>query len=469
MQNDRSRRNREESVEEFRTQNVRENRPIPIPTRREMREHEEVKKRNKNRRKKRIILWSSVVATLGLIAGGGFLALHNLQSNVTQISSKPYLDPNDRPTKAAPVENPEDPFSGALNILVIGSDVRDPEDNSEAEGMRSDTVMIAHVSEDRERLEVVSIPRDSWVDIPSCTLPDGSVTQPQTSKFNAAFSLGGQTGDTGAAVACTTKTIEQLTGVYIDDYVVVDFNGFKGLVDSLGGVEFNVEEPIIDPGFSNTYIEAGPQTFDGETALRYARVRKAEGMDGSDISRIGRQQELIAAIIDKAKTKVTDPTAMYSFASSALEMVTTSPDLGNMGNMAGLAWSVKGVAQDDIVFKTVPVVDRGDGSNVLWTDEATMLWDALIHDEPISGKAFKDGDQMDVESPEPTGSASPSNSPEPSPSSEPTDSSWSTDPSSPSTEDDSASSYDPYDTEGGGYDDSWEGVYPTDEPTSSTW
>lgn len=342
------------------------------------------KELKKKRRAKAAV---SVVVATSILGGIGFFAYNNLQSRVSTAETQNFLKSEARPTKAT-VPNPEDPFSGPLNILLIGSDERDEKDDSDTVGMRSDTVMLAHVSADRERVELVSIPRDSWVTVPSCELPNGNFTEPRIGKFNAAFALGGQTGDTGAAVACTITTVEDLTGVFIDDYVIIDFSGFEGMVDALGGVEFNVEEEIIDPSFGNTHIKQGLQTFDGKTALRYARVRKAQGMDGSDISRIGRQQELLSAIIQKAMKKTTDPAAMYNLVGSGLDMITTSETLGNLNTMAGFAWSMKDIDKENIVFKTVPVADRGDGSNVVWTSEADFLWESIQNDDPIEGKAF---------------------------------------------------------------------------------
>lgn len=356
-----------------------------------LKSRKEIRAEQVRHKRRRNLLISLII--LAVMLGIGLFAYSNLysglQNQVTKVQTDKYLSSEARPSKETNVPNPEDPFSGALNILLIGSDERDPDDNSTTTGMRSDTVMVAHVSADRKRVEVISIPRDSWVQVPSCGLPDGSETSPQLGKFNAAFSLGGQTGDTGAAVACTMQTVENLTGIYLDDYVVINFDGFKDMVDSLGGVEFNVEEDIIDPSFSDTVIKAGKQTFDGDTALRYARVRKAQGMDGSDISRIGRQQELLAAIIKKAKSQTSNPGAMYKFAGSSLKTVTTSDELGNLNNMAGLAWSLRGVNDKNVVFKTVPVVDRGDGSNVLWSTQAGELWNHIKQDEPIEGLTFK--------------------------------------------------------------------------------
>lgn len=341
--------------------------------------------KRKRRRKRAIIISIIALVVLALVGGMGFMVYNNLQGRVSTADTQKYTNYS-RPTKnTTTVANPSDPFSGALNILLIGSDKRaDGGKKSGVTGMRSDTVMIAHISKDRKHVSLISIPRDSWVNIPSCERPNAEDSQAFTGKFNAAFAIGGETGDVGAAVACTTKTIEELTHVYIDDYIVIDFDGFKDMVDALSGVEFDVKSDIYDPSFANLHIKAGKQTFDGKTALRYARVRKAVGMDGSDLGRINRQQELLEAIIKKAKTKTSNPAAMYKLADAGLGMVTTSKELGNLQAMAGLAWSLHGINDSNLSTLTVPIADRGDGENVVWTKKADTLWEMLNEDDVVT-------------------------------------------------------------------------------------
>lgn len=334
-----------------------------------------------------LTLFIFTVFTFTLSAGG--IMYLTLQNNITSSNVDALLGDN-RPTREPVPEedeprtgmiDPLDPFAHRdINILVMGSDVRD-EDNEgygDVEGMRSDTTLLVHVSKDRSRVDAVSIPRDSWVPIPECERADGSWTRPMTTKFNAAFAYGGATGDTGSAAACTIKTVEELTGVYVDAFTVVDFSGFERIVDSLGGVDMCVPELIDAPLANHLYLEPGVHTMDGETALSFARARSGAGLTGSDIARIDRQQELFNAIADKALNSLTDLPTLYSFLESATSTLTVSSNISSLSRMAGLTWSLRSL--EDLEFHTVPVVDRGDGANVLWTSEADLLWEQMRND-----------------------------------------------------------------------------------------
>ncbi len=288
----------------------------------------------------------------------------------------------------APEPDPEDPHAGqALNVVLIGTDDRSGENEDlgggTTPGVRSDTVIVAHISADRSRMEMVSIPRDSWVTIPSCELPDGSQSYPQTGKFNGAFSIGGATGDVGYAAACTIRTIESLTDVRMDGFIAVDFAGFVNVVDALDGIPFCVPEPIQDRQ-AHIDLEAGEQVLDGEQALGYARVRKSLG-DGSDVQRINRQQDLLAATVRHAldQNLLTDSPKLYRFLDAATSSVTASEGFGSISALSGLAYAMRNIDPADVTFTTVPWVDRGDGANVLWTQEATELWQAIREDRPL--------------------------------------------------------------------------------------
>ena len=327
----------------------------------------------------------SLLAVMLFVTTGGWAIYQDLQSRL-KIQDIDKLLGNDRP------DGPTDhSFEGrAVNILVMGSDSRNGQVvNDGTEGMRSDTAMIVHLSEDRSRMDVVSIPRDTLVDIPACVLPDGSESAPSPDTiFNSAFSTGADDStnpdDVKYAAACTIKTVERLTNIRIDEFMVVDFTGFEKMVDSLGGVPMYVEEDVSDDK-ADLYLDKGCNTLNGAQALGYARARYSLG-DGSDISRIGRQQQLVAAMMRTAKSKnlLTDMTSLYGFATSALETLTVSEGLGGVDKLAGLANSAADIGMDNINFITMPVEqDLYDANRVVPSEKANEVWDAMRNDKPV--------------------------------------------------------------------------------------
>ncbi|MHB1064542.1 MAG: LCP family protein [Georgenia sp.] len=331
----------------------------------------------------------AALALVLFVGSGAALAYSEIQGNVTRRDISDLL--GDRPTAAGEPVPIDEKAGHPINLLVMGSDVRDP--NTEdalvaagildsVEGMRSDTTMIVHVSADRSRVEIVSIPRDTLVDIPSCTMPDGAETAPRNDTiFNAAFSIGGQTGDVGAAAACTIRTVEKLTGILMDDFVVVDFVGFINMVDALDGVAMYIPDPIDDPDASIT-LPAGCQVLDGREALGVARARKTLG-DGSDTARIGRQQELVAAIARDAlgRNLLTDLPALYRFLDASTSTLTTGPYIGGLPTMAGLANSLRSIGLEEVAFATMPFEPAG--ARVVPAAQARAVWEALAADQPI--------------------------------------------------------------------------------------
>ena len=349
----------------------------------------------------------SLLAVMLFATTGGWAVYQDLQSRLKTQDVDGLLG-NDRP------DGPTDhSFEGrAVNILVMGSDSRNGQVvNDGTEGMRSDTAMIVHLSEDRSRMDVVSIPRDTLVDIPACVLPDGSESAPSPDTiFNSAFSTGADNStnpdDVKYAAACTIKTVERLTNIRIDEFMVVDFTGFEKMVDSLGGVPMYVEEDVSDDK-ADLYLDKGCNTLNGAQALGYARARYSLG-DGSDISRIGRQQQLVAAMMRTAKSKnlLTDMTSLYGFATSALETLTVSEGLGGVDKLAGLANSAADIGMDNINFITMPVEqDVYDANRVVpIRSKANEVWDALRNDEPVP----EDAVSLSADGTSPSQEASPS-------------------------------------------------------------
>ncbi|MDR1294848.1 MAG: LCP family protein [Bifidobacteriaceae bacterium] len=323
-----------------------------------------------------------------------------------------------RPTsRAAAVSTPDpaDPFDGRpLNVAVFGSDSRDGDngkltDHASA-GIRSDVTMIVHVSAARDRIDIVSIPRDTTVTIPTCTLSDGTENGlPWTTKFNAAFSRGGEHGNIGDAAACSIKTLEEVTDVRIDQFVVVDFSGFVSMIDALGGVDMKITHDMSSTK-AKLDITKGTQILDGKTALAFARARTGQGLgDGSDLSRLDRQHQLVSAVA-KSVTKrnlLTSTPALYSFVNAVTDSLTTSPELGSVQTIAGLAFSLRHTKPSAGTAVTAPNDgDPNDPAKVFRTAEAQEVFDALAEDRPLPANVTgaDDADPSASASPAPSSS-----------------------------------------------------------------
>lgn len=334
----------------------------------------------------------------------------------------------DGQTKATP-----DSFDGrAVNILVVGTDSRSGAsgelgagDEDEVPGLRNDSTMVIHVSADRSRVQIVSIPRDTLVDIPACKHRDGTISEPTSDDmFNNAMVYGADGGDApedvGPGIACVKSTVEKLSNMTIDAFMVVDFAGFVRMIDALGGVWFNIPERIDDDS-AQLYIDAGCWKLSGTHALAYMRSRKAQG-DGSDISRIGRQQQLISAMLRElqAKDYVTDSGALLTFLQAAIQAVNVSPNLGDASADASLLINVlQKVDRSNIQFVTMPVEEPSWDPNRRIPSEpmARNVWNALKNDQALPvGTTYTDGNGAQLVVPDPTVATAP---PAPTPSTTP--------------------------------------------------
>jgi anionic cell wall polymer biosynthesis LytR-Cps2A-Psr (LCP) family protein len=194
-----------------------------------------------------------------------------------------------------------------------------------------------------------------------------------------------------------------LSGVRIDAYVVVDFSGFAKVVDAIGGLEVNLLCEIRSSA-ANLYLPAGVNEIDGMTALGLARARKGSGLgDMSDLGRIRRQQALFEAIWDKVITMniITDFPRLYNLVGSVIESVTT--DLGsNLAEIAGFAYSLKGMKMDAISFTTPPLADAGNHRNVVIVEHlAEPMWSAIRQDIPLPKKEEDPGEEAPTAQPSP--------------------------------------------------------------------
>ncbi len=344
------------------------------------------------------------LATLVLLVGGGTLvALTVLQSNIRTADLTPMLGA-DRPSLA-----PVNPDGGRpVNVLVMGSDSREGENSfiggGTETGAKSDTTLVVHLAADRSWATAVSIPRDSMVEVPDCIDPATGAVSPGSRRiFNDAFTTGGP--------ACTLKTVESLTGVRIDDWVVVDFTGFTEVVDALGTVPICLAKPVNDTKH-NIHLPAGRSDVDGQTALAYVRERYTLG-DGSDLGRIERQQAFLSSVLQKATSAGTlvNPARTYAFLDAVTRSLLMNPELSSLARLVAFAQDVQHVGLKNTQFITVPNgPDPSDINRLVWVDPAAELWTALRHDRPIdldSGNA----DATPSASPAPSSSPGPSSSP----------------------------------------------------------
>lgn len=290
---------------------------------------------------------------------------------------------------AAAAATPADPSEGsAFNLLIIGSDSR--EDGAVDDGVSSvlaDTHVIVHIAADRSRVELVSIPRDTMVDIPACRTTSGGTVAARFGQYNDAFAdayLVG--GDVASAIACDVTLAQSVSGLRLDGFVLVEMGGFVSMVDALGGVDIDIAEAIDAPKAGLT-LAAGQQTLTGTQALGYARARVGVG-DGSDTGRIQRQQHLMAALVEEVLSRnlLTDTGALYGLASATLSSLTVSENLAGISDLVGLGLSLKRLDASAVTFVTTPYrAYPADPNRVEFTAEAEVLWASLRDDRPIGG------------------------------------------------------------------------------------
>ncbi|WP_370745768.1 LCP family protein [Streptomyces sp. LUP30] len=298
------------------------------------------------------------------------------------------LDGNITPDDAAAAElaryakeRPTSLVKDATNVLVIGSDSRSGDGNEEygrdLGSERSDTTILLHLAAGRRSATAVSLPRDLMVDVPGCRRPDGTHTEPMFTMFNYAFQAGGS--------ACTIRTVEKLTGVRIDHHVVVDFSGFKDMVDAVDGVEVCLSEPISDKA-ARLRLPAGKVTLDGEQALGYVRARKSLG-NGSDTGRMDRQQRFLGALVNKVQSNdvLLNPVKLYPVLDAATSSLTTDPDLASLRGLYELVRGLRNIPTEHVQFLTVPRESYVYNANrdQLVEPEAEKLFDRLRTDTPV--------------------------------------------------------------------------------------
>jgi LCP family protein required for cell wall assembly len=310
-----------------------------------------------------VYLLLGVLVVVALLGAGIVLVTNQLGGQVGRYPSVfAGIDPSSRPAG-----------TGGQTFLLVGTDSRSPEATTGRDApapdfvfgaQRSDVIMVATIAPDGNSASVVSIPRDSWVEIPGRGM----------NKINAAYSFGGP--------PLLIDTVEKLTRVRVDHFAVIDFAGFQQMTDAAGGIDVNVGQASERDG---VVVPAGPQHLDGAQALVYVRERKslAEG----DLDRVRRQQNALRALVRSALSSGTlsSPTQAYQLVDTVTQHVGVDDSLSNAG-LAELAFGLRGLRSDAIDFLTVPTrgtgTERG-GQSVVYLDsaQAADLWFAVNNDQ----------------------------------------------------------------------------------------
>ena len=304
--------------------------------------------------RKKALYWTGGITAFLLVAGtaGAYAFMSHLDGNIDKVDVGMG--------NAASSDGP-------MNILVIGTDNRTGKNTGYGDSGsvgHADTTILFHVSEDRTNATALSIPRDMITDIPDCptTQKDGSkkvISGEQGARFNTSL------GQRGRDPGCTWRTVQKMTGVKINHFMMADFNAVKTLSTAVGGVPVCLTKDLNDPK-SHLNLKAGRHKVKGEDALAFVRTRHAVGF-GSDLDRIKLQQQFLSSMIKTMKSgdTLTSPSKLYDLANAATKALTVDTKIGEVNKLIGLAKDLKRVNLANISFVTVPVVDNTDGATVL--------------------------------------------------------------------------------------------------------
>lgn len=321
----------------------------------------------RRRRTRRVLVWTLAVL-FALVAGGigsAYWTVDHYASSVDRIPGAFPTTPADRQPQAVP--------DSGTTFLLVGLDARSDVATTGADAeapawkagaQRSDTMMVLHVSADRKSAALISIARDTWVDVPG----HGKA------KINAAYSWGGP--------ALMVETVQNLTGVRIDHVAVIDWNGFRALTDAVGGVDITIPRTIEGRGEARQW-DAGTHHMNGEQALLY--VRERYGLPNGDLDRSKRQQNFLRALMIQTMDAGTlgNPARLTGLLKAVGDVMSVDDRLSNT-DLYDLAWSLRGLRPDGVRFMNAPFggFDSVDGQSVVLLDRAAAktLWDAVRTD-----------------------------------------------------------------------------------------
>ncbi|MFD3731113.1 LCP family protein [Streptomyces sp. NPDC058632] len=339
------------------------------------------------RPRRRMLKWGAAVLALLLLgsAGAGYVYYRHLNGNIKQNPLNLGDGKVAEPTPNAAGQTP-------LNILLIGSDARDSKENQELGGARetfgstplADVQMLLHLSADRTNMSVISMPRDTLVRIPKCTDPeDGTVYEASNGRTMTNQSLG------HGGPGCTVATWQELTGIHIDHFVMVDFAGVVSMADAVGGVPVCVDANILSRDSrghgSGLKLAEGTHPVKGEQALQWLRTRYGFE-DGSDLARAKAQHMYMNSLARELRENATlsSPNKLRRLAEEATRALTVDPGLDTVKKLYDLSNELRKVKPERITMTTMP--NRYVGARVEPTEDADQLFRLVRDDIALDGK-----------------------------------------------------------------------------------
>ncbi len=324
---------------------------------------------------RRIASVLSVVIVLGSLAGWGLSNRYVSDKKTVNVFGS--LDQASRPQAVD---------TAGMTILAVAVDDRSGLTRKEQDALhvghgnygaaRTDTIIVIRFAPGGGGATAVSLPRDTWVDIPAYTDTQGKAHAATQDRINTLLERGGP--------QLLTRVVEQLTGMRIDHYISLNFAGFLNMVNAVGGVPMCIPKPMQD-SYSGLNLQAGQQTLTGKQALAYVRARHID----SDFGRMQRQQRFLSAMAQRVASAGTllNPLKLNSFIDAAMKSITTDETLGRDAIM-NLAQRFRGLSLKKIRFLTVPISNGNANINgnsvVLWDQaQAKTLFTDLAADKPV--------------------------------------------------------------------------------------
>ncbi|MEV0176586.1 LCP family protein [Streptomyces sp. NPDC050803] len=342
------------------------------------------------RRGRRALRWTASVLAVLIVgtAGAGYLYYRHLNGNIK------HDDLNLGDSKVA-APTPNAAGQTPMNILLIGSDARDTEENQKLGGAketfntppRADVQMLLHLSADRSNMSVITMPRDTLVQIPKCTDPDDDEAFP-ASNGRVTTNLSLRNGGPG----CTVATWQELTGVHIDHFIMVDFTGVVSMADAIGGVpvcvDANIKSRDSEGHGSGLKMEEGTHPIKGEQALQWLRTRYGFE-DGSDLARAKAQHMYMSSMVRQLRENATlgNPLKLRRLAEEATDALTVDPGLDDVKKLFDLSNELRKVNPKRITMATMP--NRYVGVHVEPTEDAEQLFRLVREDISLDGKDKK--------------------------------------------------------------------------------